>query len=74
MRFIVGDEHHLAHHPTYMPVPFFHVAKQGTSNPCSLDLRVDQDVLQVADRRIVGNRPDQANQLIVLLPRGNDES
>lgn len=47
--------------------------KQSTPYPLFLERRLHQDVLHIANCRIVRNRPHQTNQLTVSRPGANDK-
>ena len=69
LRLVVRDEDRLAHVVISLQHPF----EEGPAYAPSVKIRMNQDVLEIADCRIVGNRPSETNQLAALAPGRYDK-
>ena len=69
LRLIVGDEDCLPH----KLIPLRDMSEQPAPHSGSLRIRMDQNALDVADRCIVGDGPDQADRPDTSAPRRDDK-
>lgn len=69
LRLVIRDEYRLA----YVVVSLFDPFEEGTPYACSLKVRMNQNVLEIADRCIVGNRPGKSDEFAAFIPGGYDK-